>query len=161
MKIVLVSKCSLDIEHMLNLKCEFWYLPQRALLARVGSQFISLIYFDISKTISILLGDMRCTNLPRIWTFCEVLSSHSSSYKIKSQRNVNILYIIIKIWKSIQIVTVMSTCILLDSALKFVRKHNHSLCVNAIPESVHALAKRLCGTRSHTHKMVLTSPPTK
>ena len=42
MKIILVSKYSLDIEqYMLNLKCQFRYLPQRASLARVGSQLVS------------------------------------------------------------------------------------------------------------------------
>ena len=41
MNIVLVSKFSLDLEqYMLNLKCQFWYRPQRASLARIGSQIM-------------------------------------------------------------------------------------------------------------------------
>ena len=29
------------LNNMLNLKCQFWFLPQRASLARVGSQFLN------------------------------------------------------------------------------------------------------------------------
>ena len=42
MKIILVSKCSLDIEQYVEFKMLFWYLPQRASLARAGSQMCSL-----------------------------------------------------------------------------------------------------------------------
>ena len=43
MKIVLVSKCSLDIEYV-EFKCQFWYLPQRASLACVRSQITEVGY---------------------------------------------------------------------------------------------------------------------
>ena len=55
MKIVLVLKCFLDIEqYMLNLKCQFRYLPQRASLAHVGSQVST--YFDVESP---TLEDLR------------------------------------------------------------------------------------------------------
>ena len=67
MKIVLVSKCSLDIEQYVELKCQFWYLTQRASLAPVGShlekhmaEFCTLSQFVRMLSISVAVVSVIC-----------------------------------------------------------------------------------------------------
>ena len=52
MKIVLVSKCSLDIEQYVEFEVQVLISPQRASLAHVGSQIIPCHAYSISVVFS-------------------------------------------------------------------------------------------------------------
>lgn len=55
MEIILVTKCSLDTENMLNLKFQFGYLPQRAPFSRARSHSVNLAISTLSSYTKIVL----------------------------------------------------------------------------------------------------------